>query len=100
MLWTKYSPSDKVPLGAVVFHMTIKGIAQTCLGDVFEDNAEVDKLSSCYHSCWREMEASINKQFFYFHECETLTEPCPFVLFFQYDNNCSDICSIAAYEKV
>ena len=47
-----------MPLGAVAFRMTIKAIARTCLGDVFDDNAEVEKLSSCYHACWREMEAS------------------------------------------
>ena len=47
-----------MPLGAVAFRMTIKAIARTCLGDVFDDNAEVEKLSSCYHTCWREMEAS------------------------------------------
>jgi len=69
-LWAKYSLSDKVPLGAVVFPMTIKGIAQACLGDVFEDNAEVDKLSSCYHSCWREMEASVSTSIYFYKTLE------------------------------
>ena len=39
-----------------VFPMTIKGICLTCLGDVFADDAELDRLSAAYHKCWREME--------------------------------------------
>ena len=39
--------------------MTIKGIARSCLGDVFEGREEVDKLADCYHKCWTEMEVSV-----------------------------------------
>ena len=39
--------------------MTIKGIVQTCLGDVFENDAQIDELATAYHKCWREMEVRI-----------------------------------------
>ena len=39
-----------------IFPMTIKGVVRTCLGDVFEDQNELDQLSTAYHNCWKEME--------------------------------------------
>ena len=39
--------------------MTIKGIARSCLGDVFENREEVDKLAETYHKCWSEMEVKL-----------------------------------------
>ena len=36
--------------------MTIKGIARSCFGDVFESQEELDRLAECYHKCWLEME--------------------------------------------
>ena len=36
--------------------MAIKGIARSCLGDVFESDEELDKLTHSYHKCWNEME--------------------------------------------
>ena len=39
-----------------VFPMTIKGIARSCLGDVFESKDELEKLAESYHKCWRTME--------------------------------------------
>ena len=38
--------------------MTIKGIARSCLGDVFESEDELDKLAYSYHKCWAEMEVT------------------------------------------
>ena len=39
-----------------VFPMTIKGIARTCMGEFFDDQSEVERLSHTYRSCWKEME--------------------------------------------
>ena len=39
--------------------MAIKGIARSCLGDVFESHDELDKLTESYHKCWSEMEVSV-----------------------------------------
>ena len=38
------------------FSMTIKGIARTCMGELFDDQSEVERLSHAFHSCWKEME--------------------------------------------
>ena len=38
--------------------MTIKGIARSCLGDVFDSHEELDKLTESYHKCWLEMEVT------------------------------------------
>ena len=38
--------------------MTIKGIARSCLGDVFDSHEELDKLTESYHKCWTEMEVT------------------------------------------
>ena len=38
--------------------MTIKGIARSCLGDVFDSHKELDKLTESYHKCWLEMEVT------------------------------------------
>ena len=52
----KYSSSDHLAIMKEVFPMTVKGISQTCLGDVFDNEDQLDKLSEAYHKCWREME--------------------------------------------
>ena len=39
--------------------MTIKGIARSCLGDGFEDEEELRKLTESYHFCWRTMEVCV-----------------------------------------
>ena len=36
--------------------MTIKGIARSCLGDVFESGEELNRLAESYHKCWSEIE--------------------------------------------
>ena len=54
--WSNYSPSDKMGLSGAIFPMTIKGIARTCMGELFDDQSEVERLSHAYHSCWKEME--------------------------------------------
>ena len=36
--------------------MTIWGICRSCLGDVFEEAGEVERLAVCYQKCWKEME--------------------------------------------
>ena len=51
-----HSPSDHLALMKEVFPMTVKGISLTCLGDVFEDEKEPDRLFTAYYKCWREME--------------------------------------------
>ena len=54
--WMYYSSSDHLAIMKEVFPMTVKGISLTCLGDVFDNEDELDKLSVAYHKCWREME--------------------------------------------
>lgn len=56
MKWLNFSSSERVSVMKSVFPMTIKGICLTCLGDVFADEEELNRLSSSYHHCWREME--------------------------------------------
>ncbi len=56
--WINYSPSDHLAVMKEVFPMTVKGIGLTCMGDVFDDDKELDRWSSAYHKCWREMEVS------------------------------------------
>ncbi len=45
-------------LTAEALKMSIKGITRSCLGDIFEDEKEVNSLSKNYRVCWREMEVS------------------------------------------
>ena len=54
-----YSPSDHLALMKEGFPMTVKGVCLTCLGDVFEDEEEPDRLSSAFHACWGEMEVCV-----------------------------------------
>lgn len=56
----QYSSSDHIPIMKDLFPMTMKGVAVTCLGDVFENEEELDKLSTAYHKCWREIEVTLN----------------------------------------
>ena len=51
--------------------MTIKGIARSCLGDVFENREEVDKLAETYHKCWSEMEVKLVQNLSLIYKNET-----------------------------
>ena len=57
--WLNFSSVQPISLLLEVFPMTIKGIARSCLGDVFENREEVDKLAETYHKCWSEMEVKL-----------------------------------------
>ena len=56
--WLSYSSDQPVSIVKEVFPMTIKGIARSCLGDVFDSHEELNKLTESYHKCWLEMEVS------------------------------------------
>ena len=53
-----FSSNQPVSLLKEVFPMTIKGIACSCLGDVFESREELDRLAESYHKCWSEVEVN------------------------------------------
>ena len=36
--------------------MMLKGIALTCLGRLYNDEKELDKLSNLYHNIWKELQ--------------------------------------------
>ena len=56
--WLNYSSDQPISIMKEVFPMTIKGIARSCLGDVFDSHEELDKLTESYHKCWTEMEVT------------------------------------------
>ena len=56
--WLNYSSDQPVSIVKEVFPMTIKGIARSCLGNVFDSHEELDKLTESYHKCWLEMEVN------------------------------------------
>ena len=58
--WLAYSSDQPVSLMKEVFPMTIKGIAYSCLGDVFRSHEELEELAESYHKCWSEMEVRIS----------------------------------------
>ena len=83
--WLNYTADQPVSLLKEVFPMTIKGIARSCLGDVFESREEVDKLAESYHKCWSEMEVKFIvaidpnihcvRSIFWHHMCQVSTSP-------------------------
>ena len=46
----------RCPNNAGGFQMTIKRIARSCLGDVFESKDELEKLAESYHIIWKTVE--------------------------------------------
>ena len=47
--WSSLSPDLPQSLQELLFPMTIKGIARTCLGDVFEGQEDVKEVAKAYH---------------------------------------------------
>lgn len=48
--WSQLPPDQPCCLQDEFFPMTIKGIARTCLGDVFEGEEEVKHIATAYHT--------------------------------------------------
>ena len=47
---------EKVPLLKTALPVAIEGITRCILGDKFDDQVLVDKISDAYMSAWRELE--------------------------------------------
>ena len=51
--WSSYSSDQHMSLVKEAFPMTVKGFARACLGDIFENQSELDILAGAYHKCWK-----------------------------------------------
>ena len=47
--WSSLLPDQPQSLQDLFFPMTIKGIARTCLGNVFDGQEEVQEVARAYH---------------------------------------------------
>ncbi len=55
-LWENLSSTEEVLIRKHAFPIAIKGITRSCLGDIFENDDELRRLTDAYHICWRTME--------------------------------------------
>ena len=55
-VWENLSATEEVLIRLHAFPIAIKGITRSCLGDIFEDENELQTLTEAYHTCWRTME--------------------------------------------
>ena len=56
-----WSPGKPIQLMKEMFRMTLKVVLSTCLGNIFQDDSEVDWLANTYHKCKLEMDGRILK---------------------------------------
>ncbi len=55
-LWENLSSTEEVLIRKHAFPIAIKGITRSCLGDIFENDDELRRLTDAYHIYWRTME--------------------------------------------
>ncbi|XP_064390631.1 cytochrome P450 20A1-like [Halichondria panicea] len=56
VVWENLSSTEEVLIRKHAFPIAIKGITRSCLGDIFENDDELRRLTDAYHICWRTME--------------------------------------------